>query len=329
MMKKKMAAILLAASLVTTSSGCGAKEETGTPAITVNGEVITQETIDRRFEQTCAVYGFDPADESISYLKKSVQEGIVEERLLLQEADKRGIKADKEEVQATMDEVIKDYASQEEFEKNLNERLKMTMNEFEEMAREQVIFNALLAQETEGQTIDARGFYDQFPEQFMAQERVKASHILVKTEEEAKAIIAQLDNGADFAQLAKDNSLDGSAADGGNLGYFGRGQMVAPFEEAAFSQAVGEYSKTPVQSEFGYHIILVMDKIEEGLIPFEDVEANIEASLKYQQEEAAYIALVEQLRSAAEIEYLNETETSADEENAGNETEADNPEKPQ
>lgn len=86
-------------------------------------------------------------------------------------------------------------------------------------------------------------------------EEIKARHILVKTKEEAEAVIKELDGGKDFAELAKDKSTGPSGANGGDLGFFGRGQMVPAFEKAVFAMADGEYSKEPVQTDFGFHVI--------------------------------------------------------------------------
>jgi len=91
------------------------------------------------------------------------------------------------------------------------------------------------------------------------QETVRASHILVKTEAEAKDLIAQIKNEQDFANLAAQHSLCPSGANGGDLGYFPRGMMVKPFEDAAFSLEIGKVSE-PVQTQFGWHLIIVTDK---------------------------------------------------------------------
>lgn len=88
--------------------------------------------------------------------------------------------------------------------------------------------------------------------------KVKASHILVKTEDEANALLDELESGKDFAELAKEKSWCPSKADGGDLGWFGKGQMVKEFEDAAFSMEKGEVSK-PIKTQFGWHIIKLMD----------------------------------------------------------------------
>ena len=90
--------------------------------------------------------------------------------------------------------------------------------------------------------------------------QVKASHILVKDEKTAKKLKAEIDNGADFAKVAKKNSLCPSGASGGDLGFFGKGQMVKEFESAAFSMEKGQVTPKPVKTQFGYHIIKVTDK---------------------------------------------------------------------
>lgn len=112
------------------------------------------------------------------------------------------------------------------------------------------------------------------------QDEVKASHILVKTEKEAQDIIAQLGKGGDFAKIAAEKSDDkGSAEKGGELGYFTQGAMVPAFAKAAFGMKPGEISKTPVKTEFGYHIIKVEDRRKAPPIPLEKVRPQIEAQL--------------------------------------------------
>jgi peptidyl-prolyl cis-trans isomerase C len=128
---------------------------------------------------------------------------------------------------------------------------------------------------------------------------VKARHILVKTKEEADAIIKQLDAGGDFEKLANENTTDPSGKEtGGDLGYFGPGQMVPEFEKAAFALDVGAYSKEPVQSQFGFHIIKVEDKRAQQPPAFDQVKDQIRSILLREN----YFALVKSLRGAAKVD---------------------------
>lgn len=107
------------------------------------------------------------------------------------------------------------------------------------------------------------------------EKQVKARHILVKTADEAKAIIKELEGGADFAELAKEKSTGPSGPKGGDLGTFGKGQMVPAFEAAAFALEKGAFSKEPVQTQFGFHIIKVEDKIDQPLPTFEQLQQQL------------------------------------------------------
>jgi parvulin-like peptidyl-prolyl isomerase len=116
---------------------------------------------------------------------------------------------------------------------------------------------------------------------------VRASHILVDTEEAARAIIADINRGKDFAEVARELSTDvGSAARGGDLGFFSRGQMVEPFERAAFALRAGEMSRTPVQTQFGWHIIRVSERRAAQQIALNDVRQDIRNELLVQKQRA-------------------------------------------
>ena len=159
----------------------------------------------------------------------------------------------------------------------------------------------------------ARQFYDQNPDKFKKPEAVHASHILIGTDAgatpEAKAaakqkaedLLAKIKGGADFAELAKAESTCPSAQKGGDLGSFGRGQMVKPFEEVAFSLQDGEVSGV-VETQFGYHIIKAQGKTPSEIVPFEQVEARIMTQLKNQEVKKQLAAKVEALTQAAKVE---------------------------
>ena len=308
-MKKQIATLLLTALTVTMIAGCGNNEKgaEGTPAVKVNGDVITQEEIDSNYDRFCTAYNLENQLDERSGLqfKRDVTTYLIENELILQEAKKRGIEADQEQVSALKEQFKGYYNSEEEFKTALSEQ-KMTEEQFDDMLKEQVIYNALQENLLQEVNVDAKAYYDEHKDEFAVGERVKASHILVETEDEAKAIIAELDNGADFAQLAKDKSTDtGSKGNGGDLGYFTRERMVTEFSDAAFTQEVGTYSKTPVKSEFGYHIIYVEDKKPAGVMDFSEVEQSITSKLTNTEVSKRFTEMLDQLKSEAKIEYIN------------------------
>jgi peptidyl-prolyl cis-trans isomerase C len=146
--------------------------------------------------------------------------------------------------------------------------------------------------------------YDEAIKQVKNQEEVHARHILVPTEDEAKAILAQLKGGADFATLAKEKSKDPGAAEGGDLGYFTKDQMVPEFAEVAFKLDKGQISD-PVKTQFGWHIIKVEDKRVKPTPTFDQVKPQIENYVAHR----AQAQLVENLRKTATIERLDKPAT--------------------
>jgi len=143
--------------------------------------------------------------------------------------------------------------------------------------------------------------YDEAVKQMPTEEEVHARHILVPTEDEAKAVLADLKKGADFAAVAKEKSKDPAAAEGGDLGYFTKDQMVPEFSAVAFKLGKGELSD-PVKTQFGWHIIKVEDKRAKPTPTFDQVKAQVDNYITHR----AQAALVEKLRSGANIERLDQ-----------------------
>ena len=160
---------------------------------------------------------------------------------------------------------------------------------------------------------DAKKYYDENQKYFEQSEQVKASHILIKVEptaedsekttarEKIQEIKQKLEAGGDFAELAKKSSEGPSGPNGGDLGYFGRGQMVPSFEETAFALEVGHVSE-PVETQFGYHLIKVFDKKSGSTTPFEEVKERIEQFLKGQKMNEAVGLYIGTLKEKAEVE---------------------------
>jgi peptidyl-prolyl cis-trans isomerase C len=146
---------------------------------------------------------------------------------------------------------------------------------------------------------DARARYDKDIAALPPQNEVRARHILVKTKEEAEAIIKKLEGGAKFEDLAKESSTDGTAANGGDLGYFTEGQMVPEFEKAAFALKPGEYTKEPVQSQFGFHVIQLEDRRTKQPPAFDQISEQIRSVIMRER----YVEMVKKLRDGMKIEY--------------------------
>ncbi|GAG15796.1 unnamed protein product, partial [marine sediment metagenome] len=147
--------------------------------------------------------------------------------------------------------------------------------------------------------VDAKKIYDDKMAGAKPEQEVRARHILVVSEDEAKDIAERLKKGEDFAALAKEKSKD-KTAKGGDLGFFTRGQMLKPFEEAVFALDVGDISE-PVQTQYGWHIIKVEEKRDQEVPGFDDVKAAIVAQLVQRKAQA----VVTGLRDAAKIEIVD------------------------
>ncbi len=159
---------------------------------------------------------------------------------------------------------------------------------------------------------DVRARYDKEIAAMPAQNEVRARHILVKTDEEAKDVIKKLDGGAKFEDLAKEKSSDGSAGEGGDLGYFGPGQMVPEFEKQAFTLEVGQYTKEPVKTQFGFHVIKVEDKRAKQPPAFDQVKAQVRDVLLRER----YVETARAYRDELKVEWIDPAVKKAMEETA-------------
>ena len=145
------------------------------------------------------------------------------------------------------------------------------------LVAERLLEEALLTKTVGEKVTDEalRSRYDKNSGSFPTKDEIRARHILVKTEAEADEIIKELTGGADFAKLAAEKSIGPSKTNGGDLNYFSKGQMVPPFEEAAFALAKGEFTKSAVKSPFGWHIIKLEDKRQSKPPSFDESRARL------------------------------------------------------
>ncbi len=181
----------------------------------------------------------------------------------------------------------------------------------------EVYLERLVVAEVDEAAVQAR--YQTNLEENPPSEEVHARHILVESEEVAREIIVALDEGADFTELAMERSTGPSAPQGGDLGYFTHGQMVPTFSDTAFAMEAGSYSKDPVQTEFGWHVILVEDRRTQTPTPFDQVAPELRQELQG----AAVEAHLAGLRDGAAIEVAEpepEPEEAEDAEETAEET---------
>jgi peptidyl-prolyl cis-trans isomerase C len=174
--------------------------------------------------------------------------------------------------------------------------------------RNRLLMDSLLASEGKAATSDEamKKVYEEAAKQISGEQEVHARHILVETEDEAKAIKAELAKGADFAELAKKKSKDPGASDGGDLGFFTKEQMVPEFSAVAFALEPGKISD-PVKSQFGWHIIKVEEKRNRKAPDFDQVKSQIETYVT-RKAQADYVA---KLREAAKVERMDKPEETA------------------
>ena len=257
---------------------------------TINGLPLYREALDsakedvlNQYQQVYAQFGQDIRAMLVGAKGRIVQlsmEAEALERLFFnaiidEYVNQRGIAVSEDEIDT---EFQKQYAAILEYQRMTEEQLGAylesqgyNIDRFKESGRasvkEQLLLEAAqraVAGPIELSEDDISTYFDENRQQYETEERIQASHILVETQEEAQQILEELSSGSDFGLIARERSIDpGSGPAGGDLGWFGHGQMVAPFEQAAFALEVGEISDI-VESDFGYHIILLTGREEES-----------------------------------------------------------------
>lgn len=290
-------------------------------AIKINGFEITDQMIDYEVERATNFYlmqGIPQAeiDKDKAAIREAAIEHCIATRLMLEEAEKQGIKASEEHIKDQLEKIAKSNGGMEEFEK----RVKASGASLE-MVKAQIDFNFKLMtveknaveKVPEATEEDARKYYETHKNQFCEEEQVNALHILITPKsksdedkaaalEEIKAIRQRIVDGAEFIKEAELHSACPSGKqNGGSLGWFGRGMMVKEFEDAAFSMKPGDLSDV-IETQFGYHIISVYDREDARQLEFEEVKAeavNAATSIAKEMERSRFI---EELKSKATIE---------------------------
>ncbi len=312
--------------------------------VTVNGIDITEAQIEKAMKpELDAVLqqnsNLPPAlaEQYKKQLRSQYIERMVNEFLLDKQIQEANIVIPEEVVMAQINELITDqsqFMSLEEF-KEKSAQYGIDFEEMKEDVRKRLGYRKLMTAEWEGKINaseeNAKKFYDENPDKFQRPEQVAVSHILIKPDpnmadpNEARKLaraktqdlLEQINNGTDFAELAKVHSVCPSASAGGDLGFFPRGQMTPPFEEAAFALELGQVSDI-VETEYGYHIIKSTGRTDAGIVPYEQVKDNILKYLVKQQQQEFTDKYIESLKEKAVIVYHNDKELSAQTSGTGN-----------
>jgi parvulin-like peptidyl-prolyl isomerase len=253
---------------------------------TVNGDEITSEEVNKvLMEGTQGRFDSLPADKQ-NELRQRIIEGMIAQELVYDDAKRTGVLESKE------------YKQELEA---LVSRLKV-----------QLAAKIWEKEQFDSINIDAKevkAYYDANADEFVDKEKIRARHILVKTKAEAEAVIKSMKGLSgeklrnEFIAQAKSKSTGPSAAKGGDLGYFPRGQMVPSFNDAAFAMKEGTMSASPVQSQFGYHVIYIEDKKAAKKLGFDEVKNFIEQRLKMDKFKAHMEKKMNSLREKAKITY--------------------------
>jgi peptidyl-prolyl cis-trans isomerase C len=233
---------------------------------TVNGVAITEAEVDAMV----ATYMQHGQNVNNEQGRKMVLEQLISKKLLLLDAQKNLFEYDpefKKELDAVKSDLLVNFTMKKALEK-------VTVKDE-----------------------DVKEYYENNKEMFVDGEKVGASHILVDSEEKANEILEKINSGAvSFEDAARENSSCPSSAQGGNLGEFGRGQMVPEFDKAVFAMNEGEITKEPVKTQFGYHLIKLISKSEASIMPLADILPQLRESLLNEKRRSAYQSKINQLK---------------------------------
>ena len=281
----------MALALVAVAPSAGAEKPSEDTVAVVNGSPITQADLDvemAELQQRFSKMGRQLDESQLLGMKKRFLENLIERELLYQQSQKEGVEIDT----ATLEKQLKALAKQ--YERNM-------------------AVQAFIDKKFDVTEEEIKAQYESDPSISKQPAQVRASHILIKVspnadesqKEEARKkteeIRDRLNAGEDFSALAREFSECPSNAKGGDLGYFSRGRMVKPFEDAAFALEPGETSDI-VQTRFGYHLIKVVDKKPESTIAYNDAKEKIEQRLRMQKTQEEMRQYIEKLKEEANIE---------------------------
>lgn len=227
-------------------------------------------------------------DELVTQNGAQVLDMLVADKIMQSEVKKQNIVVSDEDIDTELNNMKESYGSEEIFNTEL-EKYGLTIEDVKKNIKSNLQIESLLEPYVEITDEEMKAYFEQNKSSLDQEEQVKASHILVDTEELAKEIKSKLDAGEDFSELAKEHSTDKSNSElGGGLGYFSREKMVTEFSDAAFALQIDEIS-SPVKTSFGYHIIKLEDKVDAKTATFEEFKDEIKKQIFQTKSYDAYM----------------------------------------
>jgi len=299
-----------------------AASQKGSFAAKVNGAGIKTATLNaavNNYVENQKMFGVTVKDEEKDKLKKDILNELISAELLYQASRKAGLGDMSKEVDSQLENIKKGFGSNQEFQKVLKER-GIEIKDLKEDIKKGIYINAYLEKDAFSKLgpvteDEKKQEYEGNKDKLNVPDEVKASHVLIKVgdkaaaeekqkaKEKIEALRARAMSGEDFAKLAKENSEDASAPNGGDLGYFKKGDMVKPFEDAAFGLEKDQISPV-VETQFGYHVIKVTDKKAAHTLTYEEVSKDIEKFLLNKHKRDEINKTTESLRKNAKIEIM-------------------------
>jgi len=285
----------------------------------VNGVNIASKDFNQALNyylQMVAQRGQQIPESQMPEIKDAILENLIITELLFQESKQKGIQVNAEDITKQLQSIKQQVPSEAEFKKLLGEN-QITESDLRLQIGRDMAIRQLIDKEVAQKVMitdeESKTYYDTHPQSFVQPEQVRASHILIRVDADATeaqktearkkitTIQQKLKKGEDFATLADNYSEDTTSKKGGDLGYFGRGQMVEPFEKAAFSLKPSEISDI-VETQYGYHLIKVVDKKPEAKLTYAAVKDRLDQYLKQQKLQSAEKLYIDNLRKNAAVE---------------------------
>lgn len=285
-------------------------------AAQVNEKAITYQELDNQFHaRTRVPFEKVQDDPDAQTVRKQILEQLIDEELLMREAERQKLRVTSEMVDERFKNIRDRFPSEEAFNQALSSRgitaEKLRDNITKGLLRQQIIDQEVL-QKVSVSPEELQSFFQEHKDDYMQEEAVHVRHILFrvaadaspeddqKAKDRASTVLAKAKKGDDFAKLAQQFSEGPTKERGGDLGYFGRGKMVKPFDDAAFKLKVGQVSD-PVRTRFGYHIIKVEDRKEAKRLSYEEAQDQVRQKVTEEKAIALYREYVKTLRSKATV----------------------------